>query len=72
MFRDGELTFGIAICHEGWRNPETVRSVVRQGAQVVFHPHYHPGEPGAFQPTAFADPRNALATGKLAGRLRPA
>jgi predicted amidohydrolase len=60
VFRDGELTFGIAICHEGWRYPETVRAAARQGAQVVFHPHYHPAEPGAFQPTTFADARNTF------------
>lgn len=60
VFRDGELTFGIAICHEGWRYPETVRAAARAGAQVVFHPHYHPAEPGAFRPTAFADPRNTF------------
>jgi len=32
------LTFGIAICHEGWRYPETVRFAVLKGAQVVFQP----------------------------------
>src|SRR5690606_25354894 len=46
VFKAGELTFGISICHEGWRYPETVRAAARQGAQVVFHPHYHPAEPG--------------------------
>jgi predicted amidohydrolase len=25
IFQVGDLTFGIAICHEGWRYPETVR-----------------------------------------------
>ncbi len=60
VFHDGELTFGIAICHEGWRYPETVRAAARQGAQVVFHPHYHPAEPDAFHPTTFADARNTF------------
>lgn len=32
------LRFGIAICHEGWRYPETVRWAARRGAMVVFHP----------------------------------
>ena len=41
VFTDGPLTFGIAICHEGWRYPETVRWAARQGAQIVFHPHLH-------------------------------
>src|ERR1700691_3661310 len=25
IFQTGPLTFGVAICHEGWRYPETVR-----------------------------------------------
>jgi predicted amidohydrolase len=33
---------------------------VRRGAQVVFHPHYDEAEPGAFQPTEFADPRGSF------------
>jgi predicted amidohydrolase len=39
------LRFGVVICHEGWRYPETVREVVRRGAQVVFHPHFHDSGP---------------------------
>ncbi len=38
VFHQGNLTFGIAICHEGWRYPETVRWAARRGAQIVFHP----------------------------------
>lgn len=38
VFTVGPLTFGVVICHEGWRYPETVRWAVRRGAQVVFHP----------------------------------
>ncbi len=60
VFRVGELTFGVVICHEGWRYPETVRWAARRGAQVVFHPHYHPAEPGAYRPTTFADPANTF------------
>src|SRR5207249_415789 len=59
-FEAGPLTFGIAICHEGFRYPETVRWAVRQGAQVVFHPHYDEAEPGAYRPTAFGDPANSF------------
>jgi predicted amidohydrolase len=40
IFTIGDLTFGIAICHEGWRYPETVRWAAVRGAQVVFHPHF--------------------------------
>jgi predicted amidohydrolase len=59
-FQVGPLTFGVAICHEGWRYPETVRWAARRGAHVVFHPHYHEAEPGAYRPTSFADPLNTF------------
>src|SRR5436309_11249650 len=36
VFQTGPLTFGIAICHEGWRYPETVRFAARGGAHLVF------------------------------------
>jgi predicted amidohydrolase len=52
VFRAGPLTFGIVICHEGWRYPETVRFAARQGAQVVFHPHLHGASPRAFHEPA--------------------
>ncbi|RAJ08713.1 putative amidohydrolase [Chitinophaga skermanii] len=39
VFTIDELTFGITICHEGFRYPESVRWPARRGAQVVFHPH---------------------------------
>ena len=39
LFDVNGLRFGIAICHEGWRYPETVRWAAVRGAQVVFHPH---------------------------------
>jgi predicted amidohydrolase len=60
LFELGTLTFGIAICHEGWRYPETVRWAARRGAQVVFHPHFHEAEPGGYRPSSFADPANSF------------
>ncbi|MCC6990192.1 MAG: carbon-nitrogen hydrolase family protein [Acidobacteria bacterium] len=60
VYTAGPLTFGLSICHEGWRYPETVRWAVRRGAQVVFLPHFHEAEPGGFRPTAFADPANTF------------
>ena len=51
VFQSGPLTFGVAICHEGWRYPETVRWAARRGAHVVFHPHFHEAEPGGYRPT---------------------
>ena len=35
IFQDGELTFGVAICHEGWRYPETVRWAAMRGASAI-------------------------------------
>ena len=60
VFRIGLLTFGVVICHEGWRYPETVRWAVRRGAQIVFHPHANIAEPGTYRPTSFADPANTF------------
>jgi predicted amidohydrolase len=60
VFQTGPLTFGIVICHEGWRYPETVRWAVRHGAQVVFHPHFHEAEPGGYVASSFADPANSF------------
>ena len=60
VFRLGPLTFGVAICHEGWRYPETVRWAVRHGAQVVFHPHFSWAEAGGYRPATFTDPANTF------------
>jgi len=60
IFKAGPVTFGIVICHEGWRYPETVRWAARRGAQVVFHPQFHEFEPNAYVPTSFADPANTF------------
>lgn len=60
VFHAGPLTFGVAICHEGWRYPETVRAAARQGAHVVFHPHYHWAEPGDHRPSTFGEQANTF------------
>jgi predicted amidohydrolase len=60
VFQAGPLTFGIAICHEGWRYPETVRWAARRGAHIVFHPHFPKTEPGSYRPATFADPANTF------------
>src|SRR5208282_4738787 len=60
VFKTGRLTFGISICHEGWRYPETVRWPARHGAHIVFHPHFHEAEPGGYVPSTFADPANTF------------
>lgn len=40
IFEVEGLRFGIAICHEGWRYPETVRWAAQRGARIVFHPQH--------------------------------
>jgi predicted amidohydrolase len=40
MFEINGVKFGVAICHEGWRYPETVRWAAVRGAKIVFHPQY--------------------------------
>ena len=38
LFEVNGTKFGVAICHEGWRYPETVRWAAMRGAKIVFHP----------------------------------
>lgn len=59
VFRTGALTFGVVICHEGWRYPETVRWAARRGAQVVFHPHFDTDPTGPFR-SVYGDPENTF------------
>src|SRR5438874_10840999 len=40
LFEINGTKFGVAICHEGWRYPETVRWAALRGAKIVFHPHH--------------------------------
>ena len=60
LFQAGPVKYGISICHEGWRYPETFRWAARQGAHIVFHPHFHEAEPGGYVPSTFADPANTF------------
>lgn len=40
IFEVNGVKFGITICHEGFRYPESVRWAAQQGAKIVFHPHF--------------------------------
>jgi predicted amidohydrolase len=40
VFEVDGVKFGVVICHEGWRYPETVRWAAVRGAKIVFHPHH--------------------------------
>jgi predicted amidohydrolase len=40
VFEINGVKFGVTICHEGWRYPETVRWAAVRGAKIVFHPQH--------------------------------
>ena len=51
MFEINGVKFGVAICHEGWRYPETVRWAAARGARIVFHPHHTGSDREGVRPT---------------------
>ncbi|WP_214229002.1 carbon-nitrogen hydrolase family protein [Pedobacter sp. B4-66] len=40
LFEVEGVKFGITICHEGFRYPESVRWAAQNGAKIVFHPQF--------------------------------
>jgi predicted amidohydrolase len=52
------VPFGVAICHEGWRYPETVRWAAQRGAKIVFHPHYAGGAEPRAHPVQWGAPES--------------
>jgi predicted amidohydrolase len=44
IFEVNGVKFGITICHEGFRYPESVRWAAQNEAKVVFHPHFTGGD----------------------------
>lgn len=59
VFEVDGLRFGVAICHEGFRYPETVRWAARRGARLVFHPHCTGSEGAGRLPARWGDPEGA-------------
>ena len=57
MFHVDGVPFGITICHEGWRYPESVRWAARNGARVVFHPHMTGSDHQGTLLTEWGDPQ---------------
>jgi predicted amidohydrolase len=51
LFEVNGIKFGVAICHEGWRYPETVRWSAVRGAKIVFHPHHTGSDREGVRPT---------------------
>jgi predicted amidohydrolase len=59
LFEINGLKFGITICHEGFRYPESVRWAARQGAHIVFHPHLTGSDEAGTVPTQWGSMDNA-------------
>ncbi|MCC6456687.1 MAG: carbon-nitrogen hydrolase family protein [Caldilineaceae bacterium] len=55
LFEVNGVKFGVAICHEGWRYPETVRWAAVRGAKVVFHPHHTGSDQAGIRLTQWGD-----------------
>jgi len=58
IFETNGTKFGIAICHEGWRYPETVRWAATRGAKIVFHPQLTGAEKEGVRLTEWGAPGN--------------
>lgn len=56
VFEVNGTRFGIAICHEGWRYPETVRWAATRGANIVFHPQLTGTHTGGMRLTQWGSP----------------
>jgi predicted amidohydrolase len=56
LFEVNGLRFGVAICHEAFRYPETVRWAAVRGAKVVFHPHCTGSDRTGVVPTRWGSP----------------
>lgn len=59
IFEINGVRFGIAICHEGWRYPETVRWAATRGAGIVFHPQMTGSDARDALPAAWGAPEGA-------------
>jgi predicted amidohydrolase len=58
LFEINGLKFGVAICHEGWRYPETVRWAAVRGAKIVFHPQHTGNEKTGVRLTDWGEASN--------------
>jgi N-carbamoylputrescine amidase len=56
LFNVQGVQFGVAICHEGWRYPETVRWAAVRGAKIVFHPQHTGSERDGVPLTRWGSP----------------
>ncbi|MGE0528388.1 MAG: carbon-nitrogen hydrolase family protein [Bdellovibrionales bacterium] len=56
LFEVNGTKFGVVICHEGFRYPETVRWAAQRGAKIVFHPHCTGSDKTGVKPTQWGSP----------------
>lgn len=56
LFEINGVPFGITICHEGWRYPESVRWAAARGARIVFHPQLTGSDRSGPALTRWGDP----------------
>lgn len=56
LFEINGVKFGVAICHEGFRYPETVRWAAVRGAKIVFHPHCTGSDQTGANPARWGSP----------------
>ena len=60
LFTVRGVPVGIAICHEGWRYPETVRWAAVRGARVVFQPFFSGSDRAGAVPAQWGAPGGAI------------
>lgn len=58
LFAVNGVKFGVAICHEAWRYPETVRWAAMRGAKIVFQPQHTGTEQSGVQLTQWGAASN--------------
>jgi predicted amidohydrolase len=70
LFEVNGTKFGVAICHEGWRYPETVRRAAVRGARIVFHPQHTGSDRSGVTPKTWGDAGGAYYEKAMACRSR--
>jgi len=58
IFEINDVKFGITICHEGFRYPESVRWSAMHGAAIVFHPQFTGSDYNGTQLTEWGNKHN--------------
>ncbi|HET7819744.1 MAG TPA: carbon-nitrogen hydrolase family protein [Bacteroidia bacterium] len=58
LFEEKGIKFGIVICHEGFRYPETVRWAAMRNAAIVFHPLFAGSDTKGEVLTEWGDKKN--------------